>query len=247
MSLFRRLALPLALGLCATPVFFAQSSSSSSSSTTPDQGQAQQPAGAQTPAQMSVQARIRARRNQRRATAIHDTYAHLYDAYANMGYLRFKPGPSLQRLTYYAWDTGVTRYLNERLGVTVDGRGYYGTAYVGLNYSSITRPAVSTYTAMAGPTYRFYMQPRYAVSGRVLGGYARGKFTGDTNGFGTLNGLLYPNSNTYAASASILGELNLTPNVALRLAPEYFVTGFGSTTQNSVGFTGGLVYRFGKQ
>jgi hypothetical protein len=39
----------------------------------------------------------------------------------------------------------------------------------------------------------------------------------------------------------------MTPNVALRLAPEYFVTGFGSTMQNSVGFTGGLVYRFGKQ
>ena len=244
---FRRLALPLALGLCVTPVLFAQSSSSSSNPTTPDQGQAQQPAGEQTQQQMSVQARIRARRNQRRATAIHDTYAHLYDAYANMGYLRFQPGPTLQRLTFYAWDTGVTRYLNERLGITLDGRGYYGTAYVGLNPSSITRPAVSTYTAMAGPTYRFYLQPRYAVSGRVLGGYARGKFTGDTNGFGTLNGLLYPDANTFAASVSILGEVNMTPNVALRLAPEYFVTGFGSTMQNSVGFTGGLVYRFGKQ
>jgi len=247
MSLFRRLALPLALGLCATPVLFAQSSSSSSNPTTPDQGQAQQPAGEQTQQQLSVQARIRARRNQRRATAIHDTYAHLYDAYANMGYLLFQPGPTLQRLTFYAWDTGVTRYLNERLGITVDGRGYYGTAYVGLNPSSITRPAVSTYTAMAGPTYRFYLQPRYAISGRVLGGYARGKFTGDTNGFGTINGLLYPDSNTFAASVSVLGELNMTPNVALRLAPEYFVTGFGSTMQNSVGFTGGLVYRFGKQ
>ena len=42
---------------------------------------------------MSVQARIRARREQRRATAIHDAYAHHYEAYADMGYLRFKPGP----------------------------------------------------------------------------------------------------------------------------------------------------------
>ena len=59
---------------------------------------------------------------------------------ADMGYLRFKPGPSLQRLTFYAWDTGLTRYFNERFGVTVDGRGYYGTAYVDLNPSNITRP-----------------------------------------------------------------------------------------------------------
>jgi hypothetical protein len=237
---FRRLALLLALSLPALSLVHAQNSSSSSSSASPNPDQTQQ-------SQLSVQARIRARRAQRRATAIHDAYAHSWEAYANMGYLRFIPGPTLQRTTYYAWDTGVTRFFTERLGATVDGRGYYGTAYVGLNPSSITRPAVSTYAAMAGPTYRFYLQPRYGISARVLGGYAHGIFTGDTNGFGTLNGLLYPNSSTYAASASVIGDLNLTPNVALRLAPEYFFTGFGSKTQYSRGFTGGIVYRFGRQ
>ena len=104
-----------------------------------------------------------------------------------MGYLRFKPGPSLQRLTFYAWDTGVTRYFNERLGVTVDGRGYYGTAYVGLNLTNSTRPAISQYDALAGPAYRFYLQPRYSISGRVIGGYAYGNFSADTNGFGARN------------------------------------------------------------
>jgi hypothetical protein len=39
----------------------------------------------------------------------------------------------------------------------------------------------------------------------------------------------------------------MTPNVGLRVAPEYFLSGFGSTAQNSLGFTVGLVYRFGKQ
>jgi len=33
----------------------------------------------------------------------------------------------------------------------------------------------------------------------------------------------------------------------LKLAPEYFFTGFGSAVQASRGFTGGLVYRWGKQ
>jgi len=42
-------------------------------------------------------------------------------------------------------------------------------------------------------------------------------------------------------------EYNLTPNIGLRVAPEYYVTGFGSTTQGSLGFTTGIVYRFGKQ
>jgi hypothetical protein len=42
-------------------------------------------------------------------------------------------------------------------------------------------------------------------------------------------------------------EYNLTPNIGLRVAPEYYFTGFGSTIQSSRGFTTGIVYRFGKQ
>ena len=69
------------------------------------------------------------RREQRRATAIHDAYDHKWETYANVGYLRFTPGPGLQRLTFYAWETGLTQFRSERLGYTLDGRGYTGTAY----------------------------------------------------------------------------------------------------------------------
>lgn len=250
MSLFRRLALVVALGVTASPVLFSQSSSSSSTPDGSDAAQAQQ-APSETGQGVSVQARIRARREQRRATAIHETYDYRWDAYLAMGYMRFVPGPKAQRLTYYAWNAGVTRYLNERLGITADARGNYGTAFVGLNFSSITRPAVSMYTAMVGPTYRFYVQPKYSIAGRVLAGYAYGNFTGDTNGFGTIvppgasQGLLYPNQSSFAASASVVGEWNVAPNFALRLAPEYTFTGIGS--QACPGFTGGFVYRFGRQ
>jgi hypothetical protein len=249
MRSFCRLALLLALGLPAMPAVLAQSSSSIPPTQTPaqGQGQAQQPPASATPQQLSVQARIRARREQRRAAAIHDVYSHRYESFADMGYLRFKPGPSLQRLTFYAWDTGLTRYFNERFGVSVDGRGYYGTAFVGLNPSNITRPSISEYNVLAGPTYRFYLQPKYSVAGRVMAGYAYGNFSGDTNGFGGKTLGLYPDGNTFAASASVIGEINLSPNIGFRLAPEYFATGFGSSMQNSLGFTGGIVYRFGKQ
>jgi hypothetical protein len=196
---------------------------------------------------LTVQARIRARREQRRAAAIHDAYAHRFETFANIGYLRFTPGPGQQRLTFYAWDTGLTRNFGERLGVTFDGRGYYGTAYTGLNQYSVTRPTVSEYNFLAGPTYRFYLQPRYSVAGRVMAGYARNNFSGDTNGIGGANLGLYPDSSTFAASASVIGTINLTPSVGLQLAPEYFFTGFGSSVQASRGFYGGMVYRFGKQ
>ena len=249
---FRRLALLLALTTSAIPVLQAQSSSSSSTAA-PQEQPAPAAAQQQTQSQISVQARIRARREQRRAAAIHEVYDHLYEVYVGAGYLRFTPGASLQRVNEYDWNTGVTRYFNERLGVTVDGRGYYGTPFIEPQQGTppagsvrLDKPAISQYAAMIGPTYRFYLQPKYSISGRVLGGYTYGNFTGDTNGFGTL-GVLYPDASTFAASASVFFEYNLAPNVGFRVAPEYYLTGFGSAEQNNLGYNIGIVVRFGKQ
>jgi len=271
MRSFRPFAFVLALSLAALPAVMAQNPGGSSAAQGQSQDAGQNQPQSQNPSQapnqagqtnpqpqtqpnqesgqMSVQARIRMRREQRRATAIHDAYDHKYDTYFNMGYLRFKPGPSdnIQRLTYYAWNFGLTRYFSERLGVNLDGRGYYGTAYVGLNKFGLTRPAISQYDVLLGPTYRFYLQPKYSISGRVMGGWAYGNFSGDLNGFPPSSFGLYSDQSTYAASAAVIGEYNVTPNVALRLAPEYFFTGFGSDVQASRGFTAGLVYRFGRQ
>jgi hypothetical protein len=267
MHSFRRLALLLAL--CLPAMYAAQAESSSSnlvsssnlaSSSNPvsssdpaastqdqsQQAQAQQPE-APSQGQLTVQARIKARRAQRRAEAIHAAYDHLYDGYVGAGYLRFTPGASLQRVNEYDWNVGFTRYFDERLGVTVDGRGYYGTPFIEPNSTGITKPAISQYAGLIGPTYRFYLQPKYSVSGRLMAGFAHGNFSGDTNGVGGTTLGLYPDGSTYAASASILVEYNVSPNLGLRVAPEYYLTGFGSTEQNSLGYTIGLVYRFGKQ
>jgi hypothetical protein len=251
---FRRLALLLALGLPAMHVLQAQSSESSSNPAPQEQ---QAPTAAQTQPQnqpqLSVQARIKARREQRRAAAIHEVYDHLYEGYVGTGYLRFIPGTTLQRVNEYNWNAGFTRYFNERLGVTLDGRGYYGTPFIEPQQGNPpagdvgqTKPTISQYAALVGPTYRFYLQPKYSISGRVMAGYAQGNFTGDTNGYGTL-GVLYPDGPTFAASASIFAEYNVAPSIGIRVAPEYYITGFGSSQQSNLGFTAGIVYRFGKQ
>ena len=72
-------------------------------------------------------------------------------------------------------------------------------------------------------------------------------FSGDTSGFGTAVLGLYPDSTTYAINGGIVGEMNVSPTLSLRLGGDYYGTGFGSTMQNSFGFTYGFVYRFGKQ
>jgi hypothetical protein len=247
---FHRLALLLALGLPALSVVQAQSSSSNPPSPAADQAQAP-PATATQSGQATVQARIRARREQRRAAAIHEVYSHRYEAYLGSGYRRFTPGATLQRLNEYSWNAGFTRYFDERLGVTLDARGTYGSAFIPpmANNLGISKPAISQYTGLIGPTYRFYVQPKYSVSGRVMGGVTYGNFSGDTNGstdLATYLGL-YKDATTYSANAGIVGEYNLTPKVGLRVAPDYLLTGFGSTEQHNLGFTAGIVYRFGKQ
>jgi hypothetical protein len=262
MSFSRRLTLLLALGLAAVTAALAQSSSSSSIPEAPSADQAQPPA--QTQGQISVQARIKARRAQRRAAAMHEAYAHRYEANLGFGYLRFNPGPGpvdpgttthlgLQLAHEYAWDAGFTRYFDERLGVAAVGRGYYATAYVGglrnPSNNTLTNAAINQYTALIGPTYRFYMQPKFSVSGRVLGGVMHGNFSSDLGTYAPISTSfgVWPDGTTFAASASVPVEYNLTPNFGLRVAPEYFFSGFGSTVQYTRGFTTGVVYRFGKQ
>ena len=241
MYLSRCLALLVALGLPAMHAVQAQSSSSTSAPAAPSQD------SAQSQGQVSVQARIRARREARRAAAVKEVYSHLYEIYAGAGYMRFTLGQPLQKVNEYMWDTGFTRYYNERLGVTIDGRGNYGTAYVYNNGSNVFKPAISEYAAMGGPTYRFYLQPRYSISGRVMGGFLHGNFSGDANGVPISQTHLYADSNTFAIEGSVLAEYNLSPTLGVRLAPNYFASGFGSTLQNNWGFTAGVVYRFGKQ
>jgi hypothetical protein len=247
MQSYRRLALLLVLGLPAIQVVQAQSSSSNPA--TPNQ--AQQQAAAQSSSSTSVQSRIKARREQRRAAAIREVYTHRYETYVGGGYLRFTPGPILQRMNERGWDVGLTRYFTERAGVTVDGRGMYGAAWIPpvASNQNVTKPAVAEYSAMAGPTYRFYMQPKFSVSGRVMAGWVYGNFSGDTGNNTDLSTYLglFKDGSSYAANASIPVEYNLTPSVGLRLAPEYFLTGFGSKQQNNLGFTAGIVYRFGRQ
>ena len=114
---FRRFVGVLAFILLVSFGALAQSAGSSSNSPAQDQTQPQAPAATQTPqGPVTVQARIKARRDARRAQAIHDTYAHLYEVFIGGGYQRFLPGPNLQRNTMYSWDAAVTRYYSEKLG-----------------------------------------------------------------------------------------------------------------------------------
>jgi len=256
---FRRSFLTLTFAAFAflaleSPALLAQASSSSQpTDQAPAPALQSAPPATQAPSQgqLSVAARIKARREARRGAAIKEIYSHLYEGYVATTYLRFHPGPSLQRMNEYGgWDVGVSRYFTERLGVTVDARGIYGRAFIPPTSdpaSAEEHPEISQYAGMIGPTYRFLLTPKYSISGRVLAGGGYGNFSGDVGAFTTASLGLYPSGATPVISASAPIEYNISPELGLRLNPEYVFTKFGTETQNSLGFSVGLVVRWGKQ
>ncbi len=203
---------------------------------------------------MTVQERLRARREQRLKTQIHAIYDHLYEAYIGSGFIRTVAGPGvagdygggLQKVNLYAWEVGFARYYSEHWAVTLDGRGYYGTQFLGPNPTNVVKPAISEYAALAGPSYRFILRPRYSVAGRVMVGAVFNNYFADANGFTAPLLGLYPDSAAGVLNISLPIEYNVSNNLSLRLSPEYFMSSFDSSIQNGLGFGGSMVYRWGK-
>jgi hypothetical protein len=226
----------------------AQSSQAQSDQAQSDQEQAQ-PQTTQQRADVlrEAQLRVKARRKRRTEQIIQDTYSHKYEFYSGGGYLRFRPGSTLQKNSEGGWNVGITDYLHGKLGVTADFRGYYGTTYTYVNPYQVFSPSISQYTFMAGPQYRFFEGQHWGWSAYVLAGVGHGNFDTGTGGLpGSYIGL-YPNGNALNMTPGVLVDYNLGPGLALRLSSVYLVSHYGSEFQNNLGFNAGVVYRFGRQ
>jgi hypothetical protein len=194
-----------------------------------------------------AQSRVRARRRQRDAQIVQDTYSHKYELAFGGSYLRFRPGKDVQHNSEAGWDINITDYIRPRLGVVADFRGYYGTVYTGPNPYQVFEPSVSQYTAMFGPQYRFLGRMRWSISGQVLAGIGHGNFGTGTGGISPTSLGMWPDGTVLNVSASVPIDYNLGPGLALRVQPSYLMTNYGSTIENNLGFTAGMVYRFGRQ
>ena len=220
----------------------------------PDASSSQTPPPAPTESQRlalarEAQARVHARRQQRVQAVIQDTYSHKYEIFGGYTFLRMRPGHVLQNFTENGFAGGLTRYLNNKLGVTAEARGYYGTAYVGnlQNIYNIYEPSVSNYSVSAGPSYRFYMGQKWSISGLAMVGIAHNLFYANSqNTPGTLVGL-YPNDWRLSATVGVPIDYNLGPGLSIRLTPSYYLTNFGGEIQNNKSISAGINYRFGRR
>jgi len=217
-----------------------------------EQTQAGQTAPTSTPQERAqvlrhAQERVKARRRLRDQQTIQDTYTHKYEAYFGGNYLRFRPGNDLQHINEKGWHVGITDYAWGKIGITADGRGYYGTAYTGRNPYGVYEPSISQYTFMGGPTVRFFEGVHWAWTGHVLAGVGHGNFGTGTGGLPPELIGLYSDGNVFNLTAGASVDFNLSPTLALRLTPSYLMTRYGSSTQNNLGFTAGVVWRWGRQ
>lgn len=242
----------LALAVLAAPTFARAQQASSQQQTTASQIQEETEGQQQTPEQRvevlrEARARIRARHQQRVRRIIQDTYSHQYEVYFGGGYMRFRPGHSLQKNSESDWNVGFTDYFHGRLGATADFRGYYGTTYTNVNPYQIFSPSISQYTFMAGPQYRFFEGQHWGWSAYVLAGIGHGNFSTGTGGLpGSYLGL-YPDGNALNVTPGVAVDYNLGPGLAIRLSSVYLMSRYGGDTQNNLGFNIGVVYRFGRQ
>ncbi|HYK35644.1 hypothetical protein [Alloacidobacterium sp.] len=212
-------------------------------------GQTQTPPTQQERAQVLRQAqeRVKARKKLRDQQVIQDTYTHKYEAYFGGNYLRFHPGEHLQRINEGGWHAGVTDYAFGKIGITADARGYYGTTYTGPNPYGVYAPSISQYTFMGGPTVRFFEGLHWGWTAHVLAGINHANFGTGTGGLPPELIGLYKDGNTFNLTAGASVDYNLSPALALRLTPGYLMTTYGSSVQNDLGFTAGVVWRWGRQ
>ncbi len=194
-----------------------------------------------------AQDRINARRQARLQQLTRETYGSKYEGYFGGGYLRFHPGDTKQHINEADWNVGITDYIRPKLGLTVDARGYYGTAYIGNNPYGIFEPAISQYSILAGPQYRVYERPKVAVGIQALAGFGHGNFDTGTGGLPASYLGLYSDGTVFSFSVGAPIDYNLSPGLALRLMPLYLFTNYGGSIQNNLGFNAGVVYRWGKQ
>ena len=192
-----------------------------------------------------------ASRKARIARQIKETYTHRWETAGGGGYLRFRSGQYTQKNSEITFWVNTTYFFSQKLGLTGELRGAYGNGKVP-NYNAfaaqVGSPQISEYPFMAGPTYRFRMTQKTAISAFAIGGTAIGKFDGDSKGISAANLGFWPS--TSARPAFSLGanfDISVYPNLAFRITPSYLGTTFGGTLQNNAGFEMGLVYRFGRQ
>ena len=172
-------------------------------------------------------------------------YRNKYDIYGGLASSHFNAGPALiPGANLGGVDVQGTMWLNMRLGVTANVRGYYGTTGVVPNPYNIRGPFIYEHLFMGGPSIRGPKNEHAALTFHALVGGSYGVFDSAID-----QGLTGPNlglfNNGFALATALGGslDLNRSPRFSIRLSPDYLLTRFGGVSQNEFAISVGVLYR----
>jgi hypothetical protein len=202
------------------------------------------------PQQRRSRRETNASRQARIQRTIEETYSHRYEVFGGGGFLRFRPGEYLKKDNQISWAANTTYYFSPKLGLTGSAQGSFGYAETARGDNTyqvyVPKAQINEYYFMAGPTYRFYMKEKVALSGTAQAGVGWGIFGGGSKSISPALLGLWNDSTRVAFGLGVNADYNFYPNLAFRLTPMYVGTTYGGNLQNNFGFNAGIVYRFGK-
>jgi len=199
---------------------------------------------------LPTRARRNASRQNRILRNIQDSYSHRWEVAGGGGFLRFRTGENLQKISEINFFVAPSYHFNPKWSVVGDMRGMYGNANIPNIYAlnGVYSPQISEYTFTAGPQYRFVTREKYSISANAGAGVGLSKFGGDAKGLRSEDLGMWPDSNAKVAfTLNVIADYNIYNNFAVRVAPTYLGTTFGNKVQNNLGVNLGFVYRFGRQ
>ena len=186
-------------------------------------------------------------------------YDYPWEIYGGFAYSHFDAGPqTFQGANLGGFDARAIRELTRKWGVGVNVRGYYGTsgtepncgscAGSGPNAGPITGPFVSEHMFLAGPEYRLAANEHAAMMLHAFAGTAYGNFTSGLNGVPPQNVGFFANQWAFGGAFGGSIDLNRSPRLVFRVAPDATLTNFGSSGfREQFAISVGVVYRMGRQ
>lgn len=186
-------------------------------------------------------------------------YDYPWEIYGGVAYSHFDAGPHLlQGANLGGFDARAVRFFSPRWGVGANVRGYYGTSGVqpncgactgsGPNAGPITGPFVSEHMFLAGPEVRVLHNEHAAMMLHGFFGGAYGDFQRGTNGVNPAYLGLFSNQFAFGAAVGGSLDLNRSPRLVFRIAPDATLTNFGSNgLAEQFALSVGIVYRLGHQ
>ncbi|HEX4037407.1 MAG TPA: hypothetical protein VHX37_05055 [Acidobacteriaceae bacterium] len=184
-------------------------------------------------------------------------YDYPWEIYGGFAYSHFDAGPNLlQGSNLGGFDARVVRELGTRWGVGANVRGYYGTSGAapncgscsgsGPNAGPIEGPFVSEHMFLGGPEYRLARNEHAALMLHAFVGGAYGDFTRGLNGVPPANVGFFSNQFTTAMAMGGSVDLNRSPRLVFRIAPDATLTDFGHNGfAEQFAISVGVVYRMG--